>query len=66
MTPSPWSHDYKKKSRSGGTTSSTKGQYPFSLRNNTFFGAEGPALDYRGTNTSIINNDFLHNDWSAR
>ena len=33
-------------------------QHPFLLYNSTFLGSEGPALNYRGTNVSIINNAF--------
>jgi len=39
-------------------------QLPLTLFNNTWFGAEGTALNYRGQVT-VDNNLFLNNDWTG-
>ena len=43
-----------------------KTNWPFLLHNNSWFGSEGPALRYRGSQLTITNNAFINNDWSAR
>ena len=35
------------------------------IYNNTFYGTDGIALEYKGVNDRVENNFFEYNDWSG-